>query len=233
MDTHLAAKDELRRALHENARKLGLTLRAVDIIVARVEIVTRGRGARISGPHDCPDFLRILVQGAAKIVCHAEGARSFTVRFAAPGDFLCVPQPRKADGYSVEIVAHACVTLALLTRAHMLEAIQVLPANCMGQLASWSFRNPTRLLIEKLIGRRLPLYLRLAGELKRLALRFGRPHDDGVLIDLDLSRQDLADLCCAERARITDAMYRLDQEKLAKREGRRIIVNRRLLGTKS
>jgi len=229
MDAHLAAKDELRRLLRRIAKRLGLNAAAIEIIGARSEIVTHGRSARICGPQTCADFVRILVQGAAKIVCRPERGKPFIVRFAAPGEFLCVPQPKKAAGYVIEIVAHDDVTLALLTRSHMLEAIAAMPVSGVGQLASWSFRAPTRLLFEKLLGRRLPLPARVAIELKDLARRFAWREDPGVVIDLDLSRQELADLTCASPARISDAMKKLRMQGLVDRLGRKIVVTDRLL----
>lgn len=231
MDRHLAAQDELRRVLRRIARRLGLTQTAIDVIVSRTVSVPGAPGALVCGPHDCEDFVRILVQGAAKIVCTPDGGRRFTVRFAAPGDFLCVPQPKKRVGYGVNIVAHEDISLAVLTRAHMLEAIAKLPESGIGTLTSWSFRAPTSLLFAKLASRGQPITHRLAVELQDLAHRFGRQVEQGILIDLQLSRQDLAELVCAEPARITNATNELRAHGLIDRLGRKIIVTHAMLGT--
>jgi CRP-like cAMP-binding protein len=229
MDGHLAAKDELRRQLHRAAKGMGLTARATDVIVARSEIMSRRTGARICGVHDCADYVRILIQGAAKIVCHGEQRRPLVVRYAAPGEFLCLPRPRGPAEHEVEIVAHDEVTLALLTRTHMLEAISVLPVSAIGQLTSWSFRNPTRLLFEKVIALGSPQPVRVVNELRDLARRFGRPEGCGWVIDLELTCQDLADLVGGSRARVSRILTSLRARGIIDRVGRRLVLSGRLM----
>jgi CRP-like cAMP-binding protein len=227
MDGHLAAKSELRRQLHRKAKSLGLTVRACEVIVERCEIVSRRPGARICGAHDCADYVRILIQGAAKIRCRRGDDRPLVVRYAAPGEFVCLPQPKPPARYEVEIVAHDEVTLALLTRAHMLEAIGVMPVGAIGQLTSWAFRNPTRLLFEKVVNLGSPMPARIMSELRDLARRFGRPSESGWVIDVDLTCQDLADLVGGSRARISKIVTALRARGLVDRTGRKFVLTER------
>jgi len=224
MDGHLAAKGELRRQLHRKAKRLGLTLRAIDIIVDRSEILARRPGARICGAHDCADYVRILIQGAARIVCRRTAARPMVVRYAAPGEFLCLPQAKMPTLYEAEIVAHDDVTVALLTRAHMLEAIGAMPVGAIGQLTSWTFSNPTRLLFEKVVSLGSPQPVRVLSELRDLARRFGHRVANGWEIDLELTCQDIADLVGGSRARISKIMKGLRAGGLVDRAGRKFVL---------
>jgi CRP-like cAMP-binding protein len=230
MDGVFTAKDEFRRLLHRRAKALGLNLRATEILVARAEILpVRRAGSRICGHDDCADYVRFLVQGAAKLVCRAPDERRVTIRFLGPGHFLClvVPDPRLA--YRAEVVAHSDATVALLTRAHLLEAIAALPLSGMGQLASWSFRHATRLLQEKVLLFPLPIHERLKHELRSLVRLFGYETEGGWALDPPVSHQDLADLVIASRARVSNAFGTLAREGFVRSRGKQFLVCRSLM----
>ncbi|MBM4260249.1 MAG: Crp/Fnr family transcriptional regulator [Deltaproteobacteria bacterium] len=72
----------------------------------------------------------------------------------------------------------------------------------------------------------LDLRKRLAMELGHLADRFGKPHEQGVRIDLRISHEVLAAIVGASRQQVTEYLNQFDRDKIIAREGRRIIVNR-------
>src|SRR5262245_18629380 len=100
MDVGFGIKDELRYQLQRRARPLGLTKTAIDVLVARAEMVPgRRAGARICSSDDDTDYVRFLVQGAAKHVCRIPAGRSVTIRFVGPGQFLCLAPPDRSIAY--------------------------------------------------------------------------------------------------------------------------------------
>jgi CRP-like cAMP-binding protein len=80
----------------------------------------------------------------------------------------------------------------------------------------------------------LDLRRRLALELMHLAERFGKTHNRGVMIGINISHELLAGLVGASRQQVTEHVNELDREKVISRDGRRIIVNlpklRRIVG---
>ena len=71
----------------------------------------------------------------------------------------------------------------------------------------------------------LDLRKRLALELMNLADRFGTADARGIVIDVNISHEVLADIVGASRQQVTEHLNQLDREKCILRDGRRIIVN--------
>jgi CRP-like cAMP-binding protein len=65
---------------------------------------------------------------------------------------------------------------------------------------------------------------RLLRQLNRLALEYGKPVTDGVLLDIRLTHADLAALCGTTRETTCVQMAQLAAEGLVRLEGRSIIV---------
>jgi CRP-like cAMP-binding protein len=104
-----------------------------------------------------------------------------------------------------------------------------LPASGIGQLTSWSFRHANRLLQEKLLRFPLPIHQRLEQELRSLVRLFGRETNGGWVLDPGVSRQDLADLVIASRARVSDAFGRLARQGLVRSTGKQFVISDALI----
>ena len=71
----------------------------------------------------------------------------------------------------------------------------------------------------------LDLRKRLALELMNLADRFGTTDARGIVIDVNISHEVLADIVGASRQQVTEHLNQFDREKCISRDGRRIIIN--------
>jgi len=71
----------------------------------------------------------------------------------------------------------------------------------------------------------LDLRKRLALELMNLADRFGTTDARGIVIDVNISHEDLAGIVGASRQQVTEHLNQFDREKCISRDGRRIIIN--------
>ena len=71
----------------------------------------------------------------------------------------------------------------------------------------------------------LDLRKRLALELMNLADRFGTADARGIVIDVNISHEVLADIVGASRQQVTEHLNQLDREGCILRDGRRIIIN--------
>ncbi len=71
----------------------------------------------------------------------------------------------------------------------------------------------------------LDLRKRLALELMNLADRFGTADERGIVIDVNISHEVLADIVGASRQQVTEHLNQFDREKCILRDGRRIIIN--------
>lgn len=70
---------------------------------------------------------------------------------------------------------------------------------------------------------------RIALELSRLADDFGSPDSRGTMITLAISHETLAGIVGASRQQVTEYLNEFDRANIISRDGRRIIVNLKLL----
>jgi CRP-like cAMP-binding protein len=184
----------------------------------------------VGAPHRRDDVVRFQVSGVIKEQLRGRNGRVLTVRFLGPGKFLCVPLCRTIPGgYRTEFVVHEPATVALLTRDAFTHALGTLTAGKAIQLASWSWRDATRLLLQKVELLSLSMRDRVELELIGLAHAVGRREDGGIVIRTVVSDRELAQLVGGSRAKVTRCIGALRAEGLVERVGRNLFVDGRLL----
>jgi CRP/FNR family transcriptional regulator len=86
-----------------------------------------------------------------------------------------------------------------------------------------------KLYIHCIRGIGLDLRRRLALELLNLADSFGTNTARGIEIRVSISHEVLANIVGASRQQVTQHLNEFDRERIISREGRRIIINPRML----
>lgn len=222
------AKASLRALLTENAGRFGLTASAVEAIVRQSQITHWRAGQHIFAPEDSHDLVDFLVAGAVKVTCQGRRGAPVTVQIVRPGQFFGLaslferPRPRQFGA-----VAHVPAVVAVMSQAVLNTVVADLPPRRALQLMAYSWRALSRLLYEKCVLLTMPLADRVLHELRVLAHDFGRPHPDGVLIDLPLTHADLADLVVGSRANVSRCLVRLRRTRQLDLIGRRLVLTRR------
>lgn len=166
----------------------------------------------------------IVRQGQVKIVHHDEGGREVILELIPPGEVfgggtIFLPkQPATAQAmvpvevvsFSTEIYEEFLINYPKL----MLRLIRMLGQRLYGMKEA-----------NVLTGERVER--RLAHILLKLARRSGTKREDGILITIPLSRQDLADMCGTTLESAIRAMSRLNKQKVVKtlRGGYIVILN--------
>jgi CRP-like cAMP-binding protein len=227
----LSAKDEIRRLLQRRAKTMGFTVRAVEVLVNGSDRPRSYRdGSRIVAAGDCADYIRLVVQGVAKLMYQPRGAkRTRLVQVFGPGDFLFLPPVGDPLPERLEIVAHGDTSVTMVTRAHLSEALELMPPSRIGQLVSWTARTAQHLMLRQVALSCFDVEGRIASEMAALARRFGERVTGGWLIDLELIHQDIADLAACSRARATRALGALERRRLVVNQGGRYWVSTDLL----
>ncbi len=115
--------------------------------------------------------------------------------------------------------------VATVSREVMTNVVAALPPERALQLMAYSWRVLSRVLLEKCLLLTMSLQDRLAYELESLAAEFGRPEcsGSGVLIDVALSRVDLAALAVASPGNVSRWMTQ------RRRDGEIDVVDGRLV----
>jgi CRP-like cAMP-binding protein len=155
----------------------------------------------------------ILQQGQVKIVHHDEGGREVILEMISPGEVfggavLFMPRhpaTSKAMQES-EVVSFSSESYAQFLSAHSDVTIKL--------IRMLGMRLHSMMGLQVLAGERVER--RVAHILLKLASRVGRPEDEGVLIPISLSRQDLAEMAGTTLETAIRTMSRFRAQKLIK-----------------
>jgi CRP/FNR family cyclic AMP-dependent transcriptional regulator len=225
------AKVTLRHLLTQHSERLGFTAVAIDTLVAESQITSWREGATIVGPEDGHDLLNFIVAGVVKVVCPLTTDRRLIVQFSKGGQFIHTgwlfesrPRTRKFAA-----IAHTPVTVAVMSQAVVTRVIQSLPPPRALRLTTYGLRALSSLLYEKCLLLGKPLYDCVVHELQVLARDFGRAHARGILIDLSLTHEDLAQLVAGSRARVSECFERLVKTGQLEVLDHKWLLKRRLL----
>lgn len=177
--------------------------RAIQRIPCATDETIFHQGAPVLGYH-------ILCQGLAKHYARSSRGRRVLFKFSGPGDLLggAVAEVHQATVQAIEDSLVAFIdrqVFSELLRNHPRVSLEVtrrigedrdLLAQRLLAMASGDVRH------------------RLARVLMELGERHGVKGEEGILIDLPLSRQDLADLVGASRQTVSQELHRMVRRRL-------------------
>jgi CRP-like cAMP-binding protein len=165
----------------------------------------------------------LIESGRVKVSCTTQDGREVVLRFCGPGDLLgeiavVDREPRSGTVEAlepVEALAIAAGEFRAFLESHPSAALQLL------RMITHRFRDADRKRIEFAASQTLG---RVAARLVELAERYGEPSDDGIVIDLRLSQEELAGWTGSSREAVAKALHTLRELNLVITERRRITV---------
>lgn len=182
------------------------------------------RGEQIFWEGDPPDAVFTIVDGRVKVVKALPGGKEIILEILGPGDPLGAVAAYEVRPYPASATALEPTACLAIRRAAFFALLETCPSLVRGLLAGLSLRvvDLTRRLGE-VVGARVEA--RFALLLLKLADRFGERQDDGLLIPLPLTRQELADLTgtTVETAIRTMSRWNKDGTVASERDGFRIL----------
>jgi CRP/FNR family transcriptional regulator len=165
-----------------------------------------------------------IVQGSVKISAYHSDGREAVIAVLGPGDVfgelsLFDQAPRSADATAIE----DSEVLSLDTKA-ITEAIASFPDLGLSLLRVLGRRlRHTNEALQDIAFFDVPG--RVARRIADLAESYGQPTDEGVLIELPLSQENLAQMVGATRESVNKALALLKRRGLVSRIGRRYLVS--------
>ena len=224
------ARERLRQLLMLRGRTLGLMPPAVELLVgsavlerwpAGEEIVT----AEVVGG----ERIAFVVCGAAKVVCETPRGKRIGVAFVPPGRFVGTGWASEDVRDDFRIIAHDPLgtIVALWTPRAIVDVLATSSPQHALQFVAASWRVATDVLRQKchLLGS--CLRDRVLAVLTTLAHDFGRPHPDGLRIELRVTHNDLAGAAVGSRANVTRALEDLRADGLVVVDDHRLVVTHR------
>ena len=196
-----------------------------------LEAVIRGtrsrrvsRGQYIFFEGEEPNSLGIILDGRVKLVKHSDDGKDLTLEVLSPGEAfgivsLCEQEPYPASAMAMDDPT----TVLLLSRDDLCRMVRRFPdvalalVSALGLRLQRAYEN-----MQALAGQRVER--RIANNLLKLAEKFGLAQEQGILIDLPLTRQDIADLSGTTVETTIRTISRLRERNIVRSEGDRILI---------
>lgn len=135
------------------------------------------------------DQIVFVASGATKLVAHASHGREQIVAFHFAGDLVSVPA-RAAHAYTL-VALQPCALVTFPAAAFMLAARA--EAGLLNEVLQRALRALDRSREKSIILGRKSAQERVASFLATMAERIGAPQSGGCVLDLPMSRRDIAD----------------------------------------
>lgn len=179
-------------------------------------------GSTIYRVGDAATTLYVVATGAAKTIRPGEDGRETLLDLCGPGDFLGAVPALGEEFYPDWAWALTPSCLLGIDAAAYTEIMEEFPAVAMATLKGVSRRlSESQRAVHLLAG--APLEQRLAATLLLLAEKVGRPWEGGTLLDVPLSREDLAAMAGAATESVSRLLSRWRRQGLVD-AGRRWIA---------
>lgn len=171
------------------------------------------KGETIYRQGDSATILRVVVAGNVKLVAHTMEGEGVLLDMLQPGDFFGNPTAISKDVYNetAETQTDACILSIRLPNFR--EVMNQFPPVAVSVLEITTDRlNESRQRIQHLST--LPVIKRIAHILVTLGNKFGEVNRHGLLIQLPLSRKDLADMAGTSTETTSRIMSRFQEDDL-------------------
>jgi CRP-like cAMP-binding protein len=217
------ARPSARTALARTPLFAGVGETTRGMVAAQSRVVVHAAGATVVAEGAPADAVFAVAHGRLKISQgHADGT-STTLAVLGPGDICGELGVLGAVARSAHITALEQAVTVRIPGPCFLAALETSPA--LGLALSRMLANRVRMLGEHFRQiTSLEATARMAHKLLFLAERFGKADGRGIVVDLPLTQQDLAELCDLSRQRANKILRALVEEGVVERIGRRTLV---------
>jgi CRP-like cAMP-binding protein len=171
------------------------------------------KGETIYRQGDSATMLRVVVAGNVKLVAHTLEGEGVLLDMLQPGDFFGNPTADSKDVYNETAETQTSACILSIRISDFKEVMNRYPSVAMSVLDITADRlNESRQRIQHLST--LPVTKRIAHILVTLAERFGEENRHGLLIQLPLSRKDLADMAGTSAETTSRIMSQFQEDDL-------------------
>ncbi|MBN2731102.1 MAG: Crp/Fnr family transcriptional regulator, partial [Balneolaceae bacterium] len=171
------------------------------------------RGDTIYWQGDPATMLRVVVVGSVKLVSHTRDGNTVLLDMLQPGEFFGNPAAKNKDVYDETAQTQTSTCILSIRLADFRDIINEYPSVAMSVLDITAGRlNESRKKIQHLTT--LSVKKRIAHILVTLGNKFGEKHSQGLLIQLPLSRRDLADMAGTSAETASRIMSQFQQKGL-------------------
>ena len=205
IEPHHCTPAEQRRLLGETPFFAQLPPASVDQVAASFRQADYADGEAIYYSGDPANRLSIVAAGMVKLVRPTSEGQDVLLDILGPGDYFGTLAELGDAAYREDAIAHTQCCILYTTGDEYRRILQHYPQVALATLDLVAARlRSAQETIEQISA--YPVEQRVATTLVRLAKRVGRQDNDGILIEMPLSRQDLADMTGAKVETVSRVM---------------------------
>ena len=195
---------------------------AVAALAAQARVEDVSRGAQLAVEGDRPDRFGVVVSGRVKVYHSGADGRELTFETAGSGDAVAAVAALSGSRYPASIEAATDTRIAWLPRQALFELIETQPAVARSLVADLAARVVNLTSVATALSMDVPA--RLAAYLFQRFLAVGRVTADGLVIDLGMSKTDLASALGTVPETLSRAFARLRDDGVVEVRGRTVVV---------
>ncbi|MFZ2064320.1 MAG: Crp/Fnr family transcriptional regulator [Candidatus Binatus sp.] len=202
----------------------GLPLRKLEALRARIRILRFSKRSIIyEGSSE--GVVYVVLSGIARLTCLGRNRQRSLLEVLGPGDVIEIPSLLPDIHHSLRCEAFTNCQIGLISPSKLVEGVIGIPFREFNEALSLTVGRWWRLLERHSNFLDQTIRERIAIALLDLGHKLGVRDDRGIMINLRLSGQDIADLVDCSRPRASECLKQLVAEGVVIREHRRIIID--------
>src|ERR1700685_2587389 len=203
----------------------GLSSRKLVALRARMRIRQFPRHSIIYKEGESDDAVYIVLSGIARLVCLNRKGKRNLLEVLGPGDVIEIPSLLPDIRHKLTCETFTDCQIGLIGPTALVEGIVGIPFREFNEALNLTMGRWWTLLERHSNFLRQTVREKIMLALLDLGRKFGQRDDLGMIIDLGLSGQDIADLVESSRPKVSQCLKQLVAEGVVKRERRRFIVD--------
>lgn len=173
----------------------------------------------------------VLLSGIARLICLNRKGKRNLLEVLGPGDVIEIPSSLPDVHHKLYFETFTDCQIGLVSPSEVVEGVVGIPLREFNEALSLTIGRWWNLLERHSNFLSQTVRERVAIALLDLGRKFGVRDDRGVIIDLRLSGQDIADLVECSRPKASESLKKLVAEGLVEREGHRFIIDPKKIET--
>jgi CRP/FNR family transcriptional regulator, cyclic AMP receptor protein len=203
----------------------GLSSRKLEALRARMRIRQFSKRSIVYKEGESDDAVYIVLSGIARLVClNRKGARNL-LEVLGPGDVIEIPSLLPDIHHKLTCETFTDCQIGSISPTALVEGIVGIPFREFNEALNLTVGRWWTLLERHSNFLRQTVREKIMLALLDLGRKFGQGDELGIIIDLGLSGQDIADLVESSRPKVSQCLKTLVAEGIVKRERRRFIVD--------
>ena len=203
----------------------GLSSRKLEALRARMKIRQFSKRSVVYQEGESDDAVYILLSGIARLVCLNRKRERNLLEVLGPGDVIEIPSLLPDIHNKLTCETFTDCQIGLISPTALVEGIIGIPFREFNEALNLTMGRWWTLLERHSNFLRQTVREKIMLALLDLGRKFGQRDELGLIIDVGLSGQDIADLVESSRPKVSECLKKLVAEGVVKREHRRFIVD--------